>query len=275
MRLVMASLFAVVCLLQTGGGESRAGEPRHATDRAIQSSAGTVMLAQRGPRGSGTGENLPPPLSPLPAVAPSAEGLVDPREGGLQVGLGEWAVALEADTIRPGSVTFVIRNKGTRTHGFRIRSLSGRGRDRFELRTPLIPPGGERSVTLILAPGRYRVDCYVTDAAGDHGDLGMRTMLTVSADAPLHQQKPPDMSPAVSIGEFAFSPELLKVPAGTAVTWTNNDPTPHTITADDGSFDSGEISPGGTFRRTFDRPGTYSYHCVIHPAMQGKVTAEP
>jgi plastocyanin len=67
---------------------------------------------------------------------------------------------------------------------------------------------------------------------------------------------------------------VLKVSIGTTVTWTNNDPTPHTITADDGSFDSGAIMAGATFSRAFDRPGTYSYHCMFHPSMQGKVEGQ-
>jgi plastocyanin len=259
MRLVLALFCGVGGLLLAGVGIPQAGAASHAPDPGAHGSTGAVLLTQGAPA----------------AAAATAEGLVDPREGGLQVSLGEWAVSMEAAAIRPGPVTFVIRNKGTRAHGFRIRSLSGRGRDRFERRTPIIPPGGERAETMALAPGTYRVDCFVTDAAGDHGGLGMRTMLTVSVDAPLLTRKAPGSASAVSIGEFAFSPEILKVPTGTTVTWTNADLTPHTITADDGSFDSGEIPAGGTFRRTFDRPGTFPYHCVIHPAMQGAVTAEP
>lgn len=260
MRMILAPPLTVVCLLLAGGGESHGGETSLATALAAQDPAGQVLFAQQ---------------SSPPASSPSDEGLIDPREGGLQVGLGEWAVTMEADTIRPGSITFVIRNKGTRTHGFRIRSMSGRGRDRIQMRTPLIQPGGERSLTIVLAPGRYRVDCYVTDAAGDHGDLGMQTMLTVRADAPLLQKQTPEPSLGVSIERFAFSPEALKVPVGTTVTWTNRDPTAHTITADDGSFDSGQIQPAGTFSKTYDRAGTFAYHCLIHPSMQGKIEVGP
>lgn len=267
MRMVIASPCTVVCLLPAGGGESHDGETSLSTDVAVRSSASHILLAQSGRRGAGTDANRPSPQSSSPASSSSDEGLVDPREGGLEVGLGEWAVTMEAETIRPGPVTFVIRNKGTRAHGFRIRSRSGRGRERFETRSPIIQPGGERSVTAVLAPGTYRAECYVTDAAGDHAALGMRTMLSVSADAPLLQKKTPESSPGVSIAGFSFSPAVLKVPVGTTVTWTNNDPTPHTITADEGSFDSKAVKAGGTF----DRPGTFSYHCAFHPSMQGKV----
>lgn len=41
------------------------------------------------------------------------------------MGLGEWALTLEADTIRPGRVTFVVANLGTIAHGFEIEAEGG------------------------------------------------------------------------------------------------------------------------------------------------------
>jgi plastocyanin len=76
---------------------------------------------------------------------------------------------------------------------------------------------------------------------------------------------------AVSIRNFAFSVATLSVSAGTQVTWTNNDATAHTVTADDGSFDSGNIAPGNSFTHTFSSMGTVSYHCSIHPMMKAAV----
>lgn len=52
---------------------------------------------------------------------------VDPREGGLDVELGEWAVTMEAGAIRPGRVTFVVTNHGTVNHGFEIQSEGEEG----------------------------------------------------------------------------------------------------------------------------------------------------
>ena len=75
----------------------------------------------------------------------------------------------------------------------------------------------------------------------------------------------------VSISNFAFGPNVLEVTAGTTVTWTNNDGANHTVTADDGSFDSGALGSGGTFSVTFDTPGTYTYHCGFHGQMTGTV----
>ena len=72
---------------------------------------------------------------------------------------------------------------------------------------------------------------------------------------------------AVSIVNFAFEPATLEVPVGTTVTWTNNGGAPHTVTADDGAFDSGTLQPGASFSQTFSAAGTFAYHCTIHPQM--------
>ena len=79
---------------------------------------------------------------------------------------------------------------------------------------------------------------------------------------------------AVAIAGFAFGPDTLTVPSGTTVTWTNDDSTSHTVTADDDSFDSGSLADGATFEHTFDEAGTFAYHCEIHPTMTGEVVVE-
>lgn len=69
-----------------------------------------------------------------------------------------------------------------------------------------------------------------------------------------------------------YSPNVLMVPLGAVVTWTNNDPGQiHTVTAVDGSFDSGFLSTGQTFSYTFDQPGTFEYACTPHPWMRARV----
>jgi plastocyanin len=82
------------------------------------------------------------------------------------------------------------------------------------------------------------------------------------------------MAPAtasVTIKNMAFNPSSLSVTAGSTVTWMNSDTTIHTVTADDGSFNSGNIAIGATYSRVFSTAGTFSYHCTIHPEMTGKV----
>jgi plastocyanin len=69
----------------------------------------------------------------------------------------------------------------------------------------------------------------------------------------------------------AFSPSVIDVLTGTNVTWRNGDRITHSVTADDESFESGFIRPGGAFSRTFAKTGTYAYHCTIHKFMRGTV----
>jgi plastocyanin len=75
----------------------------------------------------------------------------------------------------------------------------------------------------------------------------------------------------VTIEGSAFSPEVAVVKAGTEVVWKNKDSSPHTVTADDGSFSSGSLSQGEEFRRKFTTPGTFTYSCEVHAYMSGKV----
>jgi plastocyanin len=79
---------------------------------------------------------------------------------------------------------------------------------------------------------------------------------------------------AVRIADFSFSPKDITVRTGTTVTWTNEGRAPHTVTADEDSFDSKRMNSGATFSVTFDTPGTFEYHCDIHPSMTGEVTVE-
>ncbi len=69
-----------------------------------------------------------------------------------------------------------------------------------------------------------------------------------------------------------FSPEDLTINVGDTVTWTNDDDSPHTVTADDDQFNSGNMGEGATWSYTFTEAGTYDYHCNYHGSMTGSVT---
>jgi plastocyanin len=71
-------------------------------------------------------------------------------------------------------------------------------------------------------------------------------------------------------GKF-FAPGREVVLIGDTVTWRNADSSSHTVTADDGAFDSGSFGPGASFSRSFQAPGVYKYHCSIHRYMHGEV----
>ncbi|MBA3413830.1 MAG: cupredoxin domain-containing protein [Chloroflexia bacterium] len=80
-----------------------------------------------------------------------------------------------------------------------------------------------------------------------------------------------DVDAEVAIVDFAFEPTRLEVAAGTTVTWTNRGAAPHTATADDGTFDTGQLDAGSTASVAFDTAGTYAYACLFHPEMTGVV----
>jgi plastocyanin len=83
------------------------------------------------------------------------------------------------------------------------------------------------------------------------------------------QQTPADWS--VSI-EDAFDPADAAIASGDAITFTNEDDEPHTVTADDGQFDSGMLNPGDSVTVRFEGAGTLTYYCTLHPRMVGSVT---
>jgi plastocyanin len=194
---------------------------------------------------------------------------VDPRAGGFEIGLGEWALTPEARAIRPGPVTFVIRNRGRFVHGFEI-EIRRRERDldrdeRVKAESMELRPGQATRMTLNLQPGVYDIECSVSD----HDDMGMRGVLEVRADAPLVAARPSAPPSTVVISGFAYKPATLKTTVGRTVTWRNADAAPHTATGK--QFSSPQLGKGGSYRRRFTQVGTYSYVCALHPGMRGKV----
>ncbi len=78
---------------------------------------------------------------------------------------------------------------------------------------------------------------------------------------------------SVDISGFSYTPSSLTVNAGDTVVWTNHDTVGHTVTSDQGTeLHSGVMAAGQAYSHTFDTPGTYTYHCTIHPYMKGTVT---
>ncbi|RQW80975.1 MAG: hypothetical protein EHM14_02715 [Methanothrix sp.] len=76
----------------------------------------------------------------------------------------------------------------------------------------------------------------------------------------------------VAIKSYSFQPSTLTISAGTTVTWKNHDSASHTVSSNSqGLFDSGTLAPGKDFSFTFSSPGSYSYHCSLHPGMKGTV----
>lgn len=75
----------------------------------------------------------------------------------------------------------------------------------------------------------------------------------------------------VAIDGATFVPATLTIALGDSVVWTNKDPYPHTVTSDNGQFDSKPIPPGKTFRFKPVKKGEYPYTCMLHQTMHGTV----
>ena len=76
----------------------------------------------------------------------------------------------------------------------------------------------------------------------------------------------------ITIKDFKFSPNPLKAKAGATITVKNDDPTTHTLTADDKSFDTGEVANGTSSKITLPtKAATVTYHCEIHNFMKASV----
>ncbi|TFG88373.1 MAG: copper-binding protein [Hyphomicrobiales bacterium] len=90
--------------------------------------------------------------------------------------------------------------------------------------------------------------------------------------------QPASAAHQVLIERFAYDPEVLPVKIGDTVTWTNRDIVPHTVTAEDGSWDSGEIAPGATWSMTVTdqtfAETAGAYFCGYHPVMQSRLENE-
>src|SRR5829696_8329480 len=76
----------------------------------------------------------------------------------------------------------------------------------------------------------------------------------------------------VAIEDFYFEPADAAIQPGDTIMWVNEGNTPHTVTSDDGQFDSEVLNPGESFMFTFPEAGSFTYHCEIHPSMTGSVT---
>jgi LPXTG-motif cell wall-anchored protein len=107
---------------------------------------------------------------------------------------------------------------------------------------------------------------------------------TTSEDPPTGEDPPPTTSEdpggqsvraksanSVSAGDNFFDPASLTIAVGDSVTWTNDGKVAHTVTANGGSFDSGNLNPGRSFTHTFSQAGTFRYFCQYHAGMTGTI----
>jgi plastocyanin len=137
--------------------------------------------------------------------------------------------------------------------------------------------GDQTAVVIYLAEGLS--GAAATPAAaesgesyGSYGASSSNAATAPAASSPSAQSAQPV---AVSIKDFAYQPASIDVAVGTKVTWTNNDSTQHTVTGTDQTvIKSPVLNPGDTISVTFDKPGTYDYHCEFHANMHGTVVVK-
>lgn len=75
----------------------------------------------------------------------------------------------------------------------------------------------------------------------------------------------------MSIRDYVYAPDPVRVRAGQPVTWTNGDSVPHTATDPGGAWGTGSLAQGQSASVTFSTPGSYGYVCTLHPTMHGTV----
>jgi plastocyanin len=106
------------------------------------------------------------------------------------------------------------------------------------------------------------------------GIVGLFAAIAISAVVVIVRENTTDAEAVaegstVVMARIAYSPTRLTVPRGATVTFDNQDVAPHTITADDGSIDSGLLSPGKAFEAVVSEP--FTYHCEVHPVMKAEI----
>lgn len=127
----------------------------------------------------------------------------------------------------------------------------------------LILAGGLAAGIALSRPASQAAEPIPTTAAAEPGFLNAPPAEDAATSAA-----------AIDIADFGFGTPIAVAP-GQVVTVTNRDGAPHTLTSDDGLFDTGDISGGG--QATFvapTTPGTYTFFCAIHPSMQGELVVQ-
>ena len=122
--------------------------------------------------------------------------------------------------------------------------------------------------TLAAAQARSTLGVARTGSPGGDAASGIRIVAQASTPVPSPMPSPVSI---IHIKNFAYVPDSVTIPAGSTVKFVEDDETPHTVTASDGSFDSGNLNQKQTWTHTFAKAGTYPYYCAYHTYMKGKI----
>ena len=138
----------------------------------------------------------------------------------------------------------------------------------------VVAPGTNATVSFTV-PGTYHYFCRINPSK-------MNGIIVVKPGAqPAATNRVEALDPAREGETLRFLPNTLTADAGSTILFANVGGKPHTLTADDGSFDTGVVPPGAEGGRfagtnvtfTLKKPGTFAFHCEIHPqVMKGTLT---
>ena len=121
----------------------------------------------------------------------------------------------------------------------------------------------------IIAAGALLLAVPACGSSDDDGGSPAPTTTTASPKDTGNVESAASTGTKIVIKDFDFTPKTLEAKAG-SVTVQNEDGTNHSVTADDGAFDTGRFD-SGTKQLDVTEPGTYTYHCAVHPFMTGKL----
>jgi len=131
--------------------------------------------------------------------------------------------------------------------------------------SPSMAPGTRWSHRFNL-PGEFTYRCSLhKDLVGQVIVTGPPILEKVLEEVAITEPKPDDPT------TWGFQPNDLIITTGMTVEWRNNGTNTHTVSSDDKRLDSGDITPGTTWKFKFDEPGAYAYHCTPHPWMTASI----
>ena len=185
----------------------------------------------------------------------------------IQVTEREFKIALASTELKPGKVTFDVKNDGKLQHDLAIVGMSEK--------TKLISPGGSSKLTVTLKPGKYELYCSVPGhkAAGMDVKITVQptgTRQTTTAPAPTQTTatttpKPQATTIQVSETEFKITLPSTKLKAGKITFHVKNDgKIEHDLAIKGMSEKTKLIAPGETADLTVTlKPGTYELYCSV------------
>jgi plastocyanin len=186
-------------------------------------------------------------LSAIPTIATAQAGTTPAAMvEGNPTDINSWSFAARV----PVGGTITWSNQGTQAHS--ATAVDG------SFDSGLITPGASGTIEFDT-PGIYAYQC------SPHP--WMKGTIVVSDDAPSASSMSM-VEGSSDINSWGFA---VSVSAGQSVKWNNLGAQGHSVTATDGSFDSGIVAPGGSAQLEFDTPGVYAYQCAPHPWMKGNV----